>query len=92
MNRVADSPHVATLADILRLADRLRVSPPRGRRAEAAFALAGRLAELGGAPVPLPWIGEHVIGDQLALTAYEWAQTNPDPGEVAEVRSAVNEI
>ena len=89
---MSQPPHAATLADIERLADRLRLSPPRGRRADAAFALASRLAELGGAPVPLPWLGEHVIGDQLALTAYEWAETKPDPGEIAEVRSLLTEI
>ena len=59
--------------EIERLAERLRHSPPRGRKADRTFAVASRIAEATGAPAPLPWVGEHVIGDQLTVLAHELA-------------------
>jgi hypothetical protein len=46
-------------------------------RAETAFRLATRFAELAGAPVQLPWMGAHVLADQIALTGHELVLTHP---------------
>jgi hypothetical protein len=46
-------------------------------RADVAFALASRFAELAGAPVPLPWVSEHLLADQIALTGHDLVMAGP---------------
>src|SRR3954471_17261689 len=75
------------------LAERLRGwSPSRWRakgRADAAFALATRLAELAGAPVPLPRLDDHVLADQIAVTGYELVTNDPTEEAVDEALAAI---
>ena len=76
------------------LAARLRGwSPTRWRakgRSEAAFALASRLAELAGAPEPLPRLDDHVLADQIAVTGHDLVLATPTDAvldeAIAEVR------
>lgn len=69
------------------LAERLRhwhpkrwrgAAPPYAHRSEAAFDLAKTLAELAHAPAALPWIGEHVVADQIAVTGHDLATSSGD--------------
>jgi nucleotide-binding universal stress UspA family protein len=53
-------------------------APPYKHRSEAAFDLAKTFAELSGAPVPLPWIADHVVPDQIAVTCHDLASSDPD--------------
>ena len=75
------------------LAERLRGwSPSRWRakgRADAAFALAARFAELAGAPVPLPRLDDHVLADQIAVTGHELVTSDPTDDVVDEALAAI---
>jgi hypothetical protein len=75
------------------LAERLRTwSPSRWRakgRAEAAFALAARLAELSGAPVPLPRLDDYVLADQIAVTGHDLVLAAPDDAVIDEAVDAI---
>ena len=52
-------------------------APPHENRADAAYQLAVRLAELGSAPVALPQLGEHVVADQIAVTGHDLVVAAP---------------
>jgi hypothetical protein len=75
------------------LVERLRAwSPSRWRakgRADAAYALAARLAELAGAPVPLPRLDDHVLADQIAVTGHELVTADPAEDVVDEALVAI---
>jgi hypothetical protein len=36
-------------------------------------------AELAGAPASLPWIADHVVPDQIAVTGHDLAISDQDP-------------
>jgi hypothetical protein len=75
------------------LAERLRGwSPSRWRakgRADAAYALAARFAELLGAPAPLPQVGAHVLADQIAVTGHDLVLAEPGADVVGEALDAL---
>jgi hypothetical protein len=80
------------------LAERLRhwrysrwtaAAPPFERRSDAAFALASRLAELAGAPVPLSRVADHVIPDQIAVTGRDLVRARPDEPVLREALAEI---
>jgi hypothetical protein len=58
-------------------------------RADAAYALAARFAELLGAPAPLPQLGAHVLADQIALTGHDLVLAQPREEVVDEALDAL---
>ena len=64
-------------------------APPYENRADAVFRLAARLAELAGAPVPLPCLGEHVVADQVAVTGHDLVLAEPADEVLDEALDAV---
>jgi hypothetical protein len=81
---------VTVLAERLRhwRASRWRpAAPPYEHRSEAAFALAQTFAELGGAPVPLLWVADHVVPDQIVVTGRDLVAGSPSD-EVLETALA----
>jgi hypothetical protein len=75
------------------LAERLRGwSPSRWRakgRADAAFALAARFAELAKAPVGLPRLDAPVLADQIAVTGHELVDAAPSDAVVDQALDAI---
>jgi hypothetical protein len=75
------------------LAERLRGwSPSRWRgkgRADAAYALAHRFAELAGAPVELPRVDDHVLADQIAVTGHDLVEAAPGTAVIDEALDAL---
>ena len=87
-------PDPAALLDreVTVLAERLRhwttqrwrvAAPPYPHRSQAAFALAATFAQLADAPAELPWIADHVVADQIAVTGHDLA-TAATPNDVLE--------
>jgi len=75
------------------LAERLRGwSPTRWRaagRADAAYALAARFAEMSDAPQPLPRLDDHVLADQIAVTGHDLVLAHPSDDVLDEALDAL---
>jgi hypothetical protein len=75
------------------LVARLRAWSPtwwRARgRADAAYALAARFAELASAPTPLPRLDHHVLAEQIAVTGHDLAVSAPSEQALADALTAI---
>jgi hypothetical protein len=64
-------------------------APPYAHRAAAVFDLVQRLAEWADAPVAVPWVGDHVLADQVAVLGHDLVMNAPRD-DVAQ--AAIDEI
>jgi hypothetical protein len=79
-------------ADTARLAARWRSSPPRGKRAELAYDVVRRVAALTDAPFEVPWVDNHVLGDQLSVVVHDLLAGDPTPDQLAAAAAELDRV